>query len=87
MRGLAGIRSPFKRTVKGTSPANRGGSGLERYAIEMTPATFLEGGLALYFLLALYLAFHLGNFWFVPFHLLCFASCGFVFAVSMVELW
>jgi cellulose synthase/poly-beta-1,6-N-acetylglucosamine synthase-like glycosyltransferase len=86
LRGLLGVKSAFERTPKrGTGDAD-GGHG-PSYSAAVTPATFLEGVLALYFLLGLGLALQGGAPWLVPFHALCFVSCVAVFAVSVAERW
>ena len=86
LRGLLGVKSAFERTPKrgaGDAPGGHGPS----YSPAVTPATFLEGVLALYFLLGLGLALQGGAPWLVPFHALCFLSCVAVFAVSVAERW
>lgn len=84
--GLAGRRARFNRSTKLGTTTNKARGEINRYPIQVSAATFLEGGLAVYFLLALVLAFQQDRFWFAPFHLLCAASCAFVFALSLREL-
>jgi cellulose synthase/poly-beta-1,6-N-acetylglucosamine synthase-like glycosyltransferase len=87
LRGLAGVRSSFQRSTKSGPRSGAAPSQPTGYAIRITPATFLEGALALYFALALYLGVQTGNIVFVPLHGFCAVSCGFVFTLSVAELW
>lgn len=85
LAGLAGARPAFNRTTK--PPAAGAGESLpDRYPIRASWTTFLEGGLALVFLLAIVRAIGTGTLWFVPLHLLGFLSCAVVFLLSIREV-
>lgn len=81
-RGLAGLPSGFHR-----SPKRAPGDGASRGEDPppLTPATLLEGGLALTFLAAAAAGTLAGAWGFVPLHLLCAASCGVVFGLGLRE--
>ena len=87
IKGLLGIHSPFVRSTKlnrdtGASHA----TAAPLYPVRVTPSILLEFGLALYFLFGIYWGVRLGNYWLLPFHLLCMCSFGFVFVTSVREV-
>ncbi len=86
MKGLLGLHTPFVRSTKLNSDVVAIQPGAELYPITVTPSILVEAVLALYFLVAIHWGLRLGNYWLLPFHLLCVCSYGFIFAVSVRDV-
>ncbi|MFB6257260.1 MAG: cellulose synthase family protein [Flavobacteriales bacterium] len=79
LEGYSGVKSRFLRTpkfnIKGKADDWKG----KRYMVgRVSPLTFLEGFLAVYFAWGIYLAYYFGDAGLLPFHLLLTIGFGFV---------
>lgn len=84
IKGLLGLPTPFVRSTKLNS--DDAASRANLYPITFTPAILVEAGLSLYFLFAVYWGLRFGNYWLLPFHLLCLCSYAFIVAVSVRDV-
>jgi len=82
MEGYLGIKSPFVRTPKFNVVGTRKSKRLSVSFQQVSWLTLLEGLLAIYFAIAVYMGIQWGQYTFVPFHLLMFAGYFFLFTYT-----
>lgn len=86
IEGYLGKKSPFLRTPKFNIVSKRDtwkGKGYQ--TAKLSPVSFIEGLLSLYFLFALFLAFYLKDFGLFPVHLMLFLGFGAIFTYSLLH--
>ncbi|MEJ8800662.1 cellulose synthase family protein [Pontibacter sp. H249] len=82
--GLLGIKTPFIRTPKYNLLQTRGTWKKQAYFMQsISPVTVVEGILALYFAAGIVLAFRLGDYGLLPFHVMLMFGFGAVFLYSL----
>lgn len=84
LEGHLGKKSDFIRTPKFNLSAQNKNWKENKYLIhKMSPSVLFEGLLTLYFAFGMYSAFRIGDFGYLPFHLMLFIGFGFVFIKSL----
>jgi len=82
--GYLGRKTPFIRTPKFALQTTQGSWQEKKYrALKVSPITFIEGLLALYFIGGLALGIHLGDYGLFPFHIMLVFGFGYVFLYSV----
>ena len=84
VEGYIGRKTPFIRTPK-FAIGKTGGTwrGNKYRSLKVSPLSFVEGLLTLYFIFGIGLAFHLGDYGMLPFHLMLSLGFGYVFYFSV----
>ncbi len=86
IKGYAGKKSPFIRTPKFNITRLSDTWTDNKYLIsELSATSIIEGGLALYFLGGIFMAFILDDWGLLPFHLMLFVGYSIIFGYSMYE--
>lgn len=86
LKGYARKKSPFIRTPKFNITKSNGNWSNNKYLFsKLNFSSLLEGFLALYFLGGIVLAFVIGDFGLLPFHLMLFFGFSTVFGYSIYE--
>ena len=86
IEGFLGRKTPFVRTPKFNIKNKKDGWNSNRYiSRQINGLTIAEGLLAVYFLLAVVLAFRLGDYALLPFHLMLAFGFGAVFYYSVFQ--
>ncbi|MFB6306712.1 MAG: glycosyltransferase family 2 protein, partial [Flavobacteriales bacterium] len=84
LEGYIGKKSPFIRTPKFNIKKAGDNWKKNKYLIKVLhPLTFLEGFLTLYFFSGIFIALTLGDFDFLPFHIMLTLGFGYVFYYSV----
>lgn len=87
IEGYLGRKTPFIRTPKFALAQKSGTWSDKKYkSIKVSPLTFFEGLLTLYFLLGIVLAFYFEEYGLLPFHIMLSLGFGYVFFLSFKHL-
>ena len=84
IEGYIGKKTPFIRTPKFAIGKTGGNWSTNKYrSLKVSPLAFVEGLLTVYFVFGIVLAFKLGDYGMLPFHLMLTLGFGYVFFYSV----